>query len=197
MLGHVCIQQHYSTNFDEVDPESAFPIQVSTSGGAGSIAGSNLDSSSSSLEVFQAPPTPLPYDSDPRYLRIGRDGLISRRDKSGVSHLGDAHPLRHSNSDGGGGTALQRRYGNGGGVDLEEQSQGLKLGEKSAISSKAFPRVESNLSMLDDDDVCPTCLDGIVLQPYSFSGLVLFLNLFRCLPSCHPLRLLSALYGLL
>ncbi|KAG0622025.1 hypothetical protein M758_3G065500 [Ceratodon purpureus] len=153
--------QHYSTNFDEVDhQENAFPIQVSTSGGAGSLGGSNLDSSSSSLEVFQAPPTPLPYDSDPRYLRIGRDGLISRRDKSGMSHLGEAHPLRHSNSDGGGGTALQRRFGNGGGVDLEEQSQGLKLVEKNALSSKAFPRVESSLSMLDDDDVCPTCLDG-------------------------------------
>jgi hypothetical protein len=140
------VQQHYSTNFEEVDHEEvAFSGQVVTSGGGGALGGGSLESSSSSsLEIFQAPPTPLPYDSDPRYLRIGRDGLISRRDKSGMSH---------SNSDAGGGTALQRRFS---AVDLEEQSLGLK----NAVSSKAFPRVESSLSMLDDDDVCPTCLDG-------------------------------------
>jgi hypothetical protein len=70
--------------------------------------------------------------------------------------------LRHSNSDAGGGTALQRRFGNGGGgPDLEDQTQGLKS-DKNAPSPKPFPRVESALSMLDDDDVCPTCLDGNV-----------------------------------
>lgn len=157
--------QHYSTNFDEVEhQETVFSNQVSTSGGGGSLGGSSLDTSIS--EVFQAPPTPLPYDADPRYLRNSRDGLISRRDKSAMSQ----ESLRHSNSEGGG-TALQRRFGNG---DHEEQTQGLKSGvvDKDAPSSKSFPRVESALSMLDDDDVCPTCLDGICsTNQYSKSSL--------------------------
>ncbi|XP_024364636.1 E3 ubiquitin-protein ligase At3g02290 isoform X2 [Physcomitrium patens] len=158
---------HYSTNFDELDhQENIFPSQVSSASGAGSVGGSSsLDTSIP--EVFQAPPTPLPYDSDPRYLRsIGRDGLNYRRDKSGMSQMsgGEGQPLRHSNSDGGlGGTALQRRFGNSGGLDLEEQTQGLKL-ERTSLSSKAFPRVESALSMLDDEDVCPTCLDGYTVE---------------------------------
>lgn len=143
---------HYTSNFDEVDhQENIFPIQASTSSvGGGSVGSSSLDTSMP--EVFQAPPLPLPYDSDPRYLRpIGRDGLISRRgDKSGMSH---------SNSDGGGGTALQRRFGNGSG-DHEELVLKSVASEKTSLSSKAFPRVESNLSILDDDDICPTCLDG-------------------------------------
>jgi hypothetical protein len=151
------VWQHYSSNFDEVEhQETVFPNQVSTSGGGpGAVGGSSLDTSIP--EVFQAPPTPLPYGSEPRYLRNARDGL-SRRDKSGMSQ----ESLRHSNSDAGGGTALQRRFGNGGGgPDLEDQTQGLKS-DKNAPSPKPFPRVESALSMLDDDDVCPTCLDGNV-----------------------------------
>jgi len=145
-------------HYDEVNnQDTVFPNQVSTAGGGGLVGGSNVDTSIP--EVFQAPPPPLPYDSDPRYLRNA--GLISRRDKSGMSHqhAGEPLTLRHSVSDGG--TALQRRFssgGGGGGVDSEE---GLKSGgmEKTALSSKSFPRVESALSILDDDDVCPTCLD--------------------------------------
>jgi len=108
-----------------------------------------------------------------------------------MSHLnaGEAHPLRHSNSDGGGGTALQRRFGNGGGgLDQEELNQGLKsaASEKSALSSKAFPRVESNLSMLDDDDVCPTCLDGIGSNPIpSVASIFSELILFWLMPSVY------------
>ncbi|KAG0554415.1 hypothetical protein M758_12G092900 [Ceratodon purpureus] len=140
----------YSTNFDEVEHEEpGFSNQVSTSTGGGSAVGSSLDTSIP--EVFQAPPTPLPYDADTRYLRNARDGR--RSDKSGMSQ----ESLRHSNSEGEG-TALQRRSGND---DHEEQTQGLKSDavDKNAPSSKTFPRVESALSMLDDDDVCPTCLD--------------------------------------
>lgn len=156
----------YSTDFGEVDhQDTIFSRQVSTSGGAGTVGGSNLEPTIP--DVFQAPPTPLPYDTDPRYPRINRDGL-SRRDKSGMSHLnpGGGPTLRPNNSDAGGGTALQRvDYVNSVGVDVEDaESRGLMkpvgLGERNPLSSKPFPRVESALSMLDDDDVCPTCLDG-------------------------------------
>lgn len=138
--------QHYTANFDEVEhEENIFPIQASTSAGAAGSSSSNSNVDTMSMpEVFQAPPPPLPYDADPRYLpRIARDGLISR--KSGTSH---------SSSDG---TAMQRRF-NG-----SEHEELLKSESTKSVlsSSKAFPRVESNLSMLSDDDVCPTCLDGM------------------------------------
>ena len=49
----------YSTNFEEVDHEEvAFSGQVATSGGGGALGMGSLESSSSSnLEIFQAPPT--------------------------------------------------------------------------------------------------------------------------------------------
>lgn len=181
--------QHYSSNFDEVEhQETVFPSQVSTSGGAGAVGGSSLDTSIP--EVFQAPPTPLPYDSDLRHLRNARDGQISRRDKSGMSQ----QSMRISNSDGGG-TALQSRFGNNGGTDQEEQAQGLKSGvvDKNAPPSKAFSRVESALSMLDDDDVCPTCLDGI---HYIHQCLKCFRNAeFGCFSPCYVVRFLGKTVG--
>jgi len=162
----------YSTRFDDVeDRDMSSPMQgVSTSTASGLLGGNNLDTSLP--ETFRAPPRPLPYDTDPRYLRAVRDGLISRRDKSGMSHLhtGETEPLRRISlhgPDGGGGealTPLQRRNGgNGGGSEHnEELGQGYKPDSpgKRLPSSKGFARVESTMSLAEDEDMCPTCLDG-------------------------------------
>lgn len=127
-------------------------------------------------ETFQAPPQPLPYNFDSQYARVVRDGLVSRRDKSGMSHLnvGEGEPLRHTNTShdesAGIGTALQRRTLNCGGFDHDDQV--FKPGSPEKRSSKAFPRVESTLSILDDEDICATCLDGI------YRPLLLKLNVF-------------------
>lgn len=191
----MCIQQ-YSTWFDDIESrESASPIQVvSTSASAGLLGGSNLDTMLP--ETYRAPPRPLPYDTDPRYLRAARDGLVSRRDKSGMSHLhaGETEPLRRSSNallDGVGEalTPLQRRIGNNGGAEHEEQGQGYKPDSpgKRAPSSKGFPRVESTLSLVDDEDICPTCLDGEALPLLAHKFPCSFAVLSNCLMSLDNL----------
>jgi hypothetical protein len=86
-------------------------------------------------------------------------------------HAGEMEPLQQMNLLHGaakGGEALapvqQRRNGggNGGGSEHRELGQGFKLDsfEKHLLSSKGFARVESTFSLTDDEDMCPTCLDG-------------------------------------
>jgi hypothetical protein len=144
----------FFTQYDEVnDQEAVFTNQVAAGGGE-LVSSSNISNNvdTSIPEVFRAPPAPLPYDSDPRHLR---NAGLSRRDKSsGVSHHVEA--LRHS-TDGGGGTALQRRNTTATGVETEESLKPEK-------NAKAFPRIDSVLSILDDDDVCPTCLDEYTIE---------------------------------
>lgn len=186
------IHLQYSTRFDDVeDRDMSSPMQgVSTSTASGLLGGNNLDTSLP--ETFRAPPRPLPYDTDPRYLRALRDGLISRRDKSGMSHLhtGETEPLRRISlhgPDGGGGealTPLQRRNGgNGGGSDHnEELGQGYKPDSpgKRLPSSKGFARVESTMSLAEDEDMCPTCLDGHFLNSFiSSSSVFVFHHLVK------------------
>jgi len=154
----------YTSTFNEVEHDEIISprqgVSISTTAGLG--GGNNLDPSIP--EAFQAPPQPLPYNFDSQYARVVRDGLVSRRDKSGMSHLnvGEGEPLRHTNTShdesAGIGTALQRRTLNCGGFDHDDQV--FKPGSPEERSSKAFPRVESTLSILDDEDICATCLDG-------------------------------------
>ncbi|KAG8384571.1 hypothetical protein BUALT_Bualt04G0131600 [Buddleja alternifolia] len=51
-------------------------------------------------DMYRSPPRPLPYDADPRYVRLQqRDGLVSRREK-GSSHLHEeTEPLRKNEVD--------------------------------------------------------------------------------------------------
>ncbi|KAK4366657.1 hypothetical protein RND71_014537 [Anisodus tanguticus] len=57
----------------------------------------SLDNSLS--DMYRSPPRALPYDADPRYFRLQRDGLVSRWEKgSGHSHE-ETEPLRRSDID--------------------------------------------------------------------------------------------------
>eukprot|EP01018_Ginkgo_biloba_P017152 Gb_06534 [translate_table: standard] len=132
---------------------------VASSASAGLLGATSADSSLP--DTYRPPPRPLPYDADPRYSSLRRDGLVSRREKT-CSHLHEeSEPLRRSNSDGCDEplTTLQKRNG----ADYEEQGQGYcpETSEKRQLS-KSMTGVESAISLIEDEDVCPTCLDGIV-----------------------------------
>jgi hypothetical protein len=164
----------YSTWFDDVDDRdvlSPSQYRVSTSPTAGLLTGNNNNNVDTSLpESFQAPPLqrPLPYDAEAWYLGAVGDGLVSRHDKSGMSymHAGEMEPLQqmnllHGAAKGGEALAPVQQRRNGGGSEHQELGQGFKLDfEKHLLSSKGFARVESTLSLADDEDMCPTCLDG-------------------------------------
>ncbi|CAK9202251.1 unnamed protein product [Sphagnum jensenii] len=156
----------YSTWFDDVESrDSSSPNQgVSGSAAAGVIG--NMSSDMSLAETYRAPPRPLPYDTDPRYSRIPRDGLISRGNKSGMSHLhaGEGEPLFRSSliGDGAGEALMPLQRWNGPEGDHEEQAPNYRPDSpgKRLPSVKGFPKVDSVHSIMDDEEFCPTCFDG-------------------------------------
>ncbi|KAH7532787.1 hypothetical protein FEM48_Zijuj04G0059200 [Ziziphus jujuba var. spinosa] len=125
--------------------------------GAASMS-STASYDNSLADMYRSPPRPLPYDADPRYFRLQRDGLISRREKGSSHSHEESEPLR-------------------GDVDAENESlsTGDKWNEsacedgskeqrsKSSIkfsSAKTTTGVINFYTSSEDEDVCPTCLEG-------------------------------------
>lgn len=120
----------------------------------------SLDNSLS--DMYRSPPRPMPYDADPRYFRLQRDGLVSRREKGSSHSHEEAEPLRSDNN-----------------VDSEPLSTGEKwndsaceegskvLYSKSSLrisQSKATAGIGTVYSSSEDEDVCPTCLEGKICK---------------------------------
>ncbi|CAD5333428.1 unnamed protein product [Arabidopsis thaliana] len=111
-----------------------------------------LDDSLSS--VYHSPPTPLPYDADPRYFRFVK----------GSSHSGEeSEPLR-------GDTEMSSEaLGDGGAKwsksDSEDGSKEVYTkGSSTFTKSKTMPGIEVYYADSDDEDICPTCLDDYTLE---------------------------------
>ncbi|KAL8161870.1 hypothetical protein V2J09_013359 [Rumex salicifolius] len=116
-------------------------------------------SSDTSLsEIYRSPPRPLPYDVDPRFFRVQRDGLVSRREKGSSHSHEESEPLRRSKND----------------ADSESLAMGDKWsacddGSKELLKSsmKLSARKSGNdsghvYSSSEDEDVCPTCLEEYI-----------------------------------
>lgn len=113
----------------------------------------------SSPDTYRAPPRPLPYDVDPRYVRLQRDGLVSRREKTSSHVHGESELLRRSNDDGDAEPLTTVHRWNE--VDYEDEGQGYQPespGKRQSL--KTIMRIESSLSLLGDEEICPTCLEG-------------------------------------
>lgn len=146
----------YTSLFRREDQHS---ITSSTQGTTSLSSTAPLDSSLS--DMFRSTPRPLPYDADPRYFRLQRDGLVSRRDKGSSHSHEETEPLRRSEAD----------------EDSESLSAGGKWNESTGMEeSKEYSRSSLKLSTAksatgfahiysssEDEDVCPTCLEGMLL----------------------------------
>ncbi|XP_016441040.2 E3 ubiquitin-protein ligase At3g02290 isoform X1 [Nicotiana tabacum] len=115
----------------------------------------SLDNSLS--DMYRSPPRPLPYDADPRYFRLQRDGLVSRREKgSGHSHE-ETEPLRRSDSDDG------SEYLSGGSKwnesKCEEGSKEDNCKSSVKMSTTKTTTGFANIYSSEDEDICPTCLE--------------------------------------
>ncbi|XP_058102851.1 E3 ubiquitin-protein ligase At3g02290-like isoform X2 [Magnolia sinica] len=146
----------YTAVFQRLEGRTvASPIQ-----GANPLAstGSGTALSDSSLsDAYHSVPRPAPYESDPRYSRLQRDGLVSRREKS-LSHFQEeSQPLRRNSSSSGVehlGVGKKRN-----GLEFEGESKaGRAESSEKTLSAKASQGVAYILSS-EDEDVCPTCLD--------------------------------------
>ncbi|KAF5735625.1 E3 ubiquitin-protein ligase [Tripterygium wilfordii] len=135
-------------------------LPSSLQGNTSMTSSASLDNSLS--DMYRSPPRPLPYDVDPRYFRLPRDGLVSRREK-GTSHShAESEPLRSGND-----------------VDSESFSAGDKWNdstceegskEQLSRSSLKFSSAKSTVgngyiySSSEEEDVCPTCLEEYSLE---------------------------------
>lgn len=118
----------------------------------------SLDNSLS--DMYRSPPRPLPYDAEPRFFRSQRDGLVSRREKSSSHSNEETEPLR-SDVD----------------VDSESLNSGDKWNECACEDGSKEYRSKSSLRLSsakyttgvglvyaspEEEDVCPTCLEGSI-----------------------------------
>lgn len=133
-----------------------------------SIQGTASFSSSASLDnslsgVYRAPPRPLPYDVDPRYIRLQRDGLVSRREKGSSRSQEEGDPLRGSDSDQDTDPLCAGSKWNNSTCDDGTKGSYTKSSFK-ASSPKEATGFAHILSPSEDEDVCPTCLEGKLMQ---------------------------------
>jgi len=129
-------------------------IPSSIQGAASMTSTASLDNSLS--DMYRSPPRPLPYDAD-RFFRSQRDGLVSRREK-GSSHLNEeSEPLR-------GDVDADSESLNSAGKWNDTSEDGSKeYRSKSTVrlsSAKLTTGAGVVYSSSEEEDVCPTCLEG-------------------------------------
>ncbi|XP_010907968.1 E3 ubiquitin-protein ligase At3g02290 isoform X1 [Elaeis guineensis] len=145
----------YSATFQRLEGRTvASPVQAVTPLTSTGIGTTSADSSLS--ETYHLVPRPPPYDTDSRFSRSQRDGLVSRREKS-MSHLqeqpqtlrrnGSSSAVEHLGS-------IKKRNS----AETEEECK-LSLSESEKnLYAKAYG-TGYVVATSEDEDVCPTCLD--------------------------------------
>ena len=106
--------------------------------------------------MYRSPPRPLPYDADTRYFRLQRDGLVSRREKGSSHSQEESEPLRGEDA------ADSESFSTGDKWNACEQGskeQHSKSFQKLS-SVKAPVEIGYIYSSAEEEDVCPTCLEG-------------------------------------
>ncbi|XXG41830.1 hypothetical protein AAC387_Pa01g2212 [Persea americana] len=146
----------YMTMFQRLEGRTVpSPIQGSTP--LASTGPSTTLSDNSLFDPYHSVSRPAPYDADPRFSRLQRDGLVSRREKA-LSHFQEeSQPLRRSSSSSGVenlGSGKKQNI-----IDFEEDCKAGRLVPfEKVLSAKALQGGTRMLSS-EDEDICPTCLE--------------------------------------
>ncbi|KAG8659657.1 hypothetical protein MANES_02G059500v8 [Manihot esculenta] len=123
--------------------------------GAASMTSTSLDNSLS--DMYHSPPRPLPYDADPRYFRVQRDGLVSRREKGSSHSHEESEPLRSDNDADSESLSATDKWN---ASACEEGSKEQRARSSLKLSSATSVGVGYIYTSTEDEDVCPTCLEG-------------------------------------
>lgn len=108
--------------------------------------------------MYRSPPRPLPYDADPRCFRLQRDGLVSRREK-GSSHVHEeTEPLRRIDDDEESESVSAKNKWNE--FTCDEASKEYSSKSSLKVSTAKPETGYSHIYTSEDEDVCPTCLEG-------------------------------------
>ncbi|KAB2075058.1 hypothetical protein ERO13_A07G179700v2 [Gossypium hirsutum] len=146
---HVC-----TTLFQRGEMHS---VPSSTEGTASMNTSASLDNSLS--DMYCSTPRPLPWDADTRYFRLQRDGLVSRCEKGSSHSQEESEPLR--GEDDAGSESLSK----GDKWNACEQGSTEQYCKSSQLSStKGLDGTGYIYSPIEEEDVCPTCLEEYTLE---------------------------------
>lgn len=149
----------YTAAFQRLDSRPSNPAQ-----GAAPLSSTNPSTNiteSSLSETFHLVSRPLPYDIDPRYARVQREGLVSRREKS-INLTQEESPAlrRNGSSSGVEHLAAQKKRSS---TDPEGEHKVRRSESTKSLSGKAYNSSYTVITS-DDEDVCPTCLEEYTLE---------------------------------
>lgn len=158
---YYCILQ-YASLFHRGEERA---LTSSTQGTASLSSTGSIDNSVP--DMFRPPPRPLPYDADPRYFRLQRDGLVSRREKGSSHPHEETEPLRTSEVDEESESVSNKNKWNEFTCEeaSKEYSSKLSLKLSTAKPAAGFAHIYTSS---EDEDVCPTCLEGNIFPSISF-----------------------------
>lgn len=129
-------------------------IPSSDQGAASLSSTATLDDSLS--DMYRSPPRPLPYDADPRYFRLQQDGQVSRREKGSSHSQEETEPLQRSFNDPESLSDVNK-------WSLPTFEEGSKEFNKSSVEFSTAKMTSGDAHSYyysEDEDVCPTCLEG-------------------------------------
>ncbi|OAY79528.1 E3 ubiquitin-protein ligase At3g02290-like [Ananas comosus] len=146
----------YNATFQRLDGRTATsPTQTVTSLTSTALGANTADSSVS--ETYHLVPRPPPYDTEPRYTRSQREGLVLRREKS-LSYIQEESQAPRRNGSNSGlehlGSAKKRNS-----TETEEETKAGHSESDTGLSSKAYGIASYVVTNSEDEDVCPTCLE--------------------------------------
>ncbi|KAL5221120.1 hypothetical protein ABZP36_025833 [Zizania latifolia] len=144
----------YTVTFQRLESRPSNPAQ-----GAAPLASTNPSTNitdNSLPETYHLVSRPPTYDTDPRYVRVQREGLVSRREKSINLTQEESLALRRNGSSSGiEHLASQKKW-----ISTEPEGEyEVHLSESTkSLSSKSH---NSSFAVVtsEDEDVCPTCLE--------------------------------------
>lgn len=125
-------------------------------------------------EMYRAPPRPLPYDVDPRSFRLQQLARLDAKREKGSSHSHDeSEQLRASGVDDQSELLSNKNKWNEFACQEGSKDYDSRLSFKLSNSKMATGYAHINAST-EDEDVCPTCLEGGL---YTYCILSLFLRI--------------------
>jgi hypothetical protein len=146
----------YTASFQRLESRPSNPAQGAASLGSSNPSAGTTDNSLA--ETFQLVSRPLPYDTDPRYTRVQREGLVSRREKSinlaqeeslALRRNGSSSAIEH--------LAFQKKRSS---TDTDPDHKVHRSESTKSLSAKAYSSSYTVVTS-EDEDVCPTCLEGL------------------------------------
>ncbi|XP_072999479.1 E3 ubiquitin-protein ligase At3g02290-like [Typha latifolia] len=150
----------YNATFQRLEGRTTISPAQAVTPSTSSALGANAADSSLSETSHLVPRSP-PYNTDTRYSRSQRDGLVSRREKSMSLMEGDSLATRRNGSSSAAellGTAKKQNS-----PESESECKASLSESDKNLSAKAYG-AGYVITTSEDEDVCPTCLEEYTLE---------------------------------